>query len=145
VGLTIAALAAGLAAIRLVDGPRDLRDSLGPAVGLVLFVAALALWLVNPFSALLIVPTVHLWLLASAPLGSRGLTVAALLAGLVPLAAALAIVGSQLSVWLQAPWHLLLLFSGGHFGLQTAIPLCLIAGCFVAIISGVPRRGPEPA
>ena len=34
-------------------------------VGLALAVALLALWLVNPFAALLLTPTLHLWMLAT--------------------------------------------------------------------------------
>jgi len=41
------------------------RDGAGPALLLVAVLAAIAIWLINPFAALLLVPALHLWLLAT--------------------------------------------------------------------------------
>ena len=47
--------------------PPAADEALAPAIGLVIFVATVAIWLVNPYLALLLVPTAHLWLAAAVP------------------------------------------------------------------------------
>jgi hypothetical protein len=64
---------------------------------------------------------------------------------LVPLLA-IGALASYLGVGLEVPWQLLLMFTGHHFGPAAAIPLCVLAGCLVAVIElGLARREPGPA
>ena len=123
------------------------------AVSLVLSVALLALWTVNPYSALLLAPALHLWLLAvlvdpSPPLRAR---VAMILGGLL-LPALLALYDlATLSVDpLSGAWYGFLLVTGGHVSAASALIGCVLAGVLGSMLSivrlgrdGAERRRPE--
>jgi len=117
----------------------------GVAVALVLSIASLALWLLNPFAALVAVPTVHLWMLATLvePPPTRRVRIALIAGGLV-LPALLALY--QLVVLgvdpLGGAWYLLLLTVGGHLGLGAVVVGALFTIAFVAVLAIV-RRGPS--
>jgi hypothetical protein len=122
--------------------PSGAEEAIAPATGIVLFVAALGIWLANPYLALILIPTVHLWLFASLPdFRGHALPVGALLlAGLILPCAAILDLGGRFGVGLRAPWDLLLMFTGGHFGPLTALPLAALGGCLLAIIELTLRR-----
>ena len=114
-------------------------------VGLVLSVATLCLWVVDPFAALLLAPTLHLWILAALvdppppqrariALVAGGLLLPALLALYVLVTLALDPIG--------AAWYQFLLVTGGHVSLTTLVG-CVLAGVLGATIAIV-RRRPEP-
>jgi hypothetical protein len=91
-------------------------------------------------------PLAHLWLFASMPELRGRPAAAAILASagsVVPLLA-VAGVAMQLGSGVLAPWDLLLMFTGRHFGPLVAIPLCLLGGCLVAILSAAARPAPLP-
>ncbi len=127
--------------------PESSDDAIAPVLALTLFAGALGLWLVNPFLALLCVPSVHLWLYASLP-DRRGRLVpvlGAVFAGLVLPAVALLALGARLDSGTALPWHLLLMFTGGHFSALATLPVCLLAGCLIAIGTVAASRPAPPA
>ena len=132
----------------------DLRVPSAPGAAVVLALAmsfgTLALWLVNPFSALIMVPALHLWMLATLvdPPPRRRTRLAMVAGGLVlPLLLAL----YQLVVLdlnpLGGAWYLLLLVTGGHIGLISSLLGCLFAGVLagvVAVAVSPPPEAPRP-
>ena len=109
------------------------------AVGAVAFAGGLALWVLNPFLALLAVPAVHAWPVTAARARGRGLGILALIVGLVPAIFVFLHVGDELGVGGLAPWHLLLLVSGKHLGFTTMLCLCLLGGALAAALDGLLR------
>jgi hypothetical protein len=105
-------------------------------------VAALGVWLVNPFLALLAVPAAHAWLTATLdePRRRLGVSIAALALSLLPAIVAFGWLAGQLDVGAGVPWHLLLMVGGGHLGPGTALLGCLLAGCLVAVLAAALAR-----
>ena len=137
--------------IRPVSVPRRAdHEGLITATGLVMSGTALVIWLLNPYLALLAVPAAHAWLAGTAhdPRVRLGASVAAVVVSLVPAVVALAWVAGRLEVGAAAPWHLLLMVSGGQIGPGIALLSCVLAGGLVAIIAAAIRPGapsaPEP-
>ena len=111
--------------------------TLAAAAGLITGVAILALWLLNPYLALLLAPAAHVWLL---PARASGPPRAAVVAGvaiatLLPAVAAFATVSGQLDLGLAAPWHLLLMIVGGQLGLLECLLWCATLGGLIACVS----------
>jgi len=109
----------------------------GLAVVLVLVPIGLLAWVSDPYTALLIVPAVHLLLpLSSSELrpGRLGsLTLVTL--GLLPLAALCAFYADQLGVGLPAAsWAALLVVAGGHVGVLAALLWSAALGAVVAAL-----------
>jgi hypothetical protein len=108
----------------------------GVAVALALSAAACLLWLLDPFAALLAVPAVHLWILATLvdPPPRRRVRAGLIVGGLV-LPVLLAIYGLfVLDVDpLAGAWYLLLLAIGGPIGL----PQAAVAALFAAVLGSV--------
>jgi hypothetical protein len=149
--LLAGALVGAWIATRPVSVPRRAdHEGLITATGLVMSGAALAIWLLNPYLALLAVPAAHAWLAGTAhdPRVRLGASVAAVVMSLVPAIVALAWVAGRLEVGAAAPWHLLLMVGGGHIGLGIAVLGCVLAGGLVAIIAAAIGPGapsaPEP-
>ena len=120
------------------------------ATCLSLSVVVLLLWVVNPFAALMLVPALHLWMLATIvnPAPVRRARFVLVTLGLVPplLVAVYYLITLSLDP-LSAAWYLLLLVTGGHFGVVTAVLGAALAGLFTAVV-GIARSGddePEPA
>jgi hypothetical protein len=116
------------------------------AVMLTLVVLAILVWIVNPYTAALLVPALHLWLLAAAPemRMPRALGLAIALVGLLPLllvglAYALALDLNPLDL----AWSVLLSVAGGHTGPPTAVLWSVVFACSVAVVAmlGRPRTG----
>lgn len=142
----ITAFAASVRLAHRLPLPEEAAEALGPVVGAGLSLATLGIWLANPFLALLLVPTAHLWLIAAMP-EMRGRVTAAILfaaGGLLIPAIALIALGDQLGVGLEAPWQLLLMFTGRHFGPLALAPLCLLGGCLLAVLASALNRRPPP-
>jgi len=140
--------------LRRVAGRTDpaLADSSAPgaavACALVLSLVLVALWVVNPFSALILTPAVHLWLLSALidpppPLRAR---VAAVLGGLLlPVLLAVYDLATLDLDPLGGAWYLFLLVTGGHVSVASALAGCVLAGVLsslVSILAG--RRRPPP-
>jgi hypothetical protein len=155
VALTIIAGLAWLrpAVIRLL-GPRVRpagREPYGAgtaaALMLVLCLVTLAVWLSNPFAAILLVPALHLWLWVVAP-DVRLPTPAAvllLLAGLaLPIVVALDYASTLGLGPVQAVWTWLLLLAGGGVGLSTALEWSVALGCAISAAVIVLRTARQP-
>jgi hypothetical protein len=120
------------------------------AAMLVLCAAALVVWVANPYACLLLVPALHLWLLALAPELPLRRGAALLLFALGLLAPLLAgvLVAGQLGLGpLQLAWSLLLLVAGGGVGLGAVLVWCAVLGASAAVLAVLVRddraRGPE--
>lgn len=119
----------------------------------VLIAATAAVWVVNPFAALLLLPALHIWLLAtsSPAVPPRGVAAVLFLAGLVPTIWIL--VSSALRLGLdplEGAWYLFVLVTGHHIGLYTVVVVALwLAGATAVAASLRARRRPprreEPA
>jgi hypothetical protein len=119
----------------------------GVAVALVLSSGACLLWLLDPFAALLAVPAVHLWILATLvdPPPRRRVR-AGLVAGGLVLPVLLAVYGLfVLDVDpIGAAWYVLLLVIGGPVGLPHVVVAALFLALFgsvVAIVRKAPAGG----
>jgi MFS family permease len=148
-GVAVAAALAFLAARALARRSGELEDPAEPgaacALGLVAAAAALVLWLVNPYTALMLVPAAHLWMLATLvdpgpPRRARAVMVAV---GLLPL---LLVALYHLVVLRMDPitgaWYVLLLVTGGGVELTLALLGCVWLGCLAATVAIV-RATPE--
>ena len=144
--VVVGAFVAACYATRPFSVPRR-SDHAGLAIaaGAVIAVAALMLWLVNPFLVLLVVPMAHAWLAATIadPRARIGASFAAVAASTIPVVVALAVLGDRLEVGLGLPWHLLLMVAGGQLGFGTSLLGCLIAGGLVAVLAA--SLAPAPA
>lgn len=123
----------------------------GRSIGvlIVLALATFALWVLNPFAALLMIPALHLWIWVVEPEARPHpvLSAALLLVGLAPLLLVLLYsVGTLGLTPIDAVWHGLLLIAGGQIGLVAATEWSVILGCIVSVVAiGVRiQRQPRP-
>lgn len=148
--VTIALAWLGLRRLAVRADP-ELGDAAAPgaavAVALVLSLSALLLWTINPYAALILAPALHLWLLGTLvdPPPPRRARVAMIAGGLL-LPGLLAVYElATLSLDpLAGAWYLLLLVTGGHVGLLTALLGCVLAATLGSVISIVRREPPAP-
>jgi hypothetical protein len=128
-----------LARIRRAD--RELADpgprgAAGVAVLLVMCAAALAIWLTNPFAAVLLIPALHLWMWVVDPdVRLRGVvTVALLLIGLVAPILLIVYYANALGLGpAQLAWNALLLVAGGHIKLPAVLEFGVMLGCVTSV------------
>lgn len=121
----------------------------GAVTSLALALTVLAVWFLNPFAALVLVPATHLWLLAMAADARpwvRGLLFAGGLVG--PAGVGLYYLARLSLDPLDGAWYALLLLTGHNFGpvaVLLGFILLALAGSVLAVLSAVARRpGPEP-
>lgn len=139
-----AGFVAALRLIRLLPLSTAAETAVAPAIGLALFAAGIGAWLSNPYLALMLVPTVHLWLLAALMRGHPGAVAVAIAAGLALPLLALVSLATQLDVGVSTPWQLVLMFTGRHFGPLVAVPLCLLGACLLAVLATAASRPGRP-
>jgi hypothetical protein len=139
--LLLATLVAATRLLRLLPAPEHADWALPASIGLLLFVGSIGVWLANPYLALLLVPTVHLWFLASLLRGRLPAALALAGAGLVVPLVALISLAAYLGAGIAVGWQLVLMFTGHHFGALAAVPLCLLAGCLAAVLSNAAGAG----
>jgi hypothetical protein len=123
--------------------PRAVASS-APAAVLLATVAALGVWVVNPYLALLVALGLQAWLFAATRPG-RLPAAGLILLGLVPLVALVANLAGRFDAGVGV-WHdLLLMLADGQIGTSLALLGCLSAGAGVAILAlgGRPAR-PSP-
>jgi hypothetical protein len=109
------------------------------AAGLALLAVALGVgavvWVRNPYTALLVIPALHLWLLVLSPQlrPRRGAALALVALALAPLALLIAFYARELGVGPGAiAWDAVLLLAGGHIGVAAAALWSLAFGCVIA-------------
>ena len=109
----------------------------GAAVGALVCGVTLAVWLVNPYAAALLLPAAHLWLFLGMPQTRlRGrIAWAALAAGLL---APLLVLAYELRALRAGPLELartwLVAVAGGHVSAWSALALGVLAGCLAALV-----------
>ncbi|HTA13925.1 MAG TPA: hypothetical protein VK781_03615 [Solirubrobacteraceae bacterium] len=128
---------------------RPTADGAALAVMLVLIAVSLLAWLLNPLACLLIVPALHLWLLAvgvGRRPGARArlLALSTILAGILPLALLFGAYARELGL---GPGGLaesvVLALAGGRLGVPAALLWSAAFGCLLAVLSLAPP--PLPA
>ncbi len=122
---------------RLGWGARPDPAVAGLSLLLVGLAVDVAVWLVNPFAALLALPALHLWLLLAAPeLRPRRAPALGLVAlGLAPLALLIAFYARQLDLGLgDVAWAGVLLLAGGYVGLGAALLWSIAFGAVAAAV-----------
>jgi hypothetical protein len=136
----VLALVAWPAFVRRVALPvRPSTDGAGLAVLLVLLAVALLTWVFNPFACLLLVPAVHLWLLAVSPTlrareRGRLLALGAVLGGVLPLVLLLSAYAHELGLGLLGlAESVVLALAGGQVGLFGALLWSVALGCLLAV------------
>jgi hypothetical protein len=136
-GGVAAAMALAFALARLLAARPDpsLRMPVEPGAGVALAaalsVAALLLWLVNPYAGLLAAPAAHLWMLAvlMRPVPRRRTRIVMIVLGLVPAILVTLYYLVTLSMDpLEGAWYLLLLVTGHSVGLVTTLVACVMLG-----------------
>jgi Peptidase family M28 len=146
----VLALAAWPAFVRRIALPlRPSTDGAGLAVLLVLLALALLIWLINPFTCLLLVPALHLWLFAVSPdlharRRGRALALLAVLAGVLPFVLLLIAYSHELAIGLGGlAESVVLVFVGGQVGLFGGLLWSVAFGCLLAVTLRV--LAPSPA
>jgi hypothetical protein len=122
-------------------------EATGVIVLLTLLCAAVVVWAVNPFAALLIVPAAHAWLLLAAPdlRPRRGAALALVAVGLLPLLALIGFYADTLGLGLgKLLWSGTLLFAGGHIGIAGSLVWAVVLGCAAAMAMVALREPPGP-
>jgi hypothetical protein len=146
-------------AIRLIAGrPAARRLGRTPDAGaaaavlLVMCLITIAIWLVNPFAAALLVPALHLWLWVVTPdvALSAPLVLVLLVVGLAPVALVVAYYAVTLGFGpLDAAWSAVLLLAGGDIGLLAALEWSVVLGCVVSVgliaLRAARQERPKPA
>jgi len=108
-------------------------------VSMLLVVLALAAftWVGNPFTALLALPALHLWLALASPQlrPSRAGSLALVALGVLPLALLMLFYAHELGLGVGGlAWTAVLLLAGGHVGLGSAFLWSVGFGCVAAAI-----------
>ena len=145
-GGTISVLVALLAYCAIAFFMRPLRppppraaETAAPAAVLLACLAALGVWVVNPYLAVLVALGLQAWLFAATRPAGRLAIAGLVLLGLVPLVALVANLAGRFDAGLGV-WHdLLLMLADGQIGISLAVLGCLFAGSGVAIIALGPR------
>ncbi len=142
------------AAMRRLELPRRPDEHAGLALVLVLGALAVLVWAIDPFTALLLVPALHLWLvLADYERPRAPWTLALVALGTAPPLALAAFDAHRLDLGLGGTLHTaLLLFAGGRIGFMGAVLWslaggALLAALLIALDTGrvrTPVAGPPP-
>lgn len=126
--------------------PAELGAGVAPALAIA--GGSLALWFVNPFAGLLAVPAAHLWMLTvlTQPMPPRRLRWALIGLGFLPplLVAVHHLLALSLNP-LEGLWYLVMLVTGHHVGLVTALIACVLlaAACATAELAWRAERPDE--
>jgi hypothetical protein len=142
-GGTIAVVAALLLYCAIAFFLRPLRPPPGPAVAtaapaavLVACVAALGVWIANPYLGLLVAIGLQAWLIAAArPADGRLAATGLVLLGLIPLVALAGNLAGRFDAGLGVWQDLLLMLADGQISVALALLGCLLAGSGVAIVA----------
>lgn len=125
------------------------RPGAGAATALALSAVVLVLWFVNPVAALVLVPAVHLWMLAMVADTRPAVSGVLVALGLVGPAGVALYYMARLSLDpLEGAWYLFLLVTGHQVGLFTALMGCALLGLLGSTLAVVlarrRREEPEP-
>ena len=135
----VASVSGQVAAVgRPAGGPESpAADAAAVALTLVICVVALALWLLNPFASLLLVPALHLWLWLAQP-RTRSQRWAVLTLTLVAVLPALAVLIYYANAYGLTPlaliWSVALMIAGGAMPVALAACWALALGCLASAL-----------
>ncbi|HWD63739.1 MAG TPA: hypothetical protein VG405_01070 [Solirubrobacteraceae bacterium] len=123
-------------------------DAAAVSLMVVLCAAVAILWLANPFTALLLVPALHLWLwLAQEGVRTRRWLMVGL--GVVGLVPAVLVLGYYVHAFGLTPvglvWSGILMVLGGALSPLAGLVICLLLGCAVSVLIIVLRSAPAPS
>ncbi|HST55569.1 MAG TPA: M28 family peptidase [Solirubrobacteraceae bacterium] len=137
---------------RLGMGARPSPDAAGVALLLVLAGVTVVVWVANPFTAALLVPALHLWLLVVSPderrarrRPRRSIVLAVVVCALVPLGALVWVYAHQFGFGLAAVlWNAVLLLASARIGVLGAALWSVAFGCLVAaVLVALSRADPD--
>jgi hypothetical protein len=126
---------------------RPSSDGAALAVLLVLLAVASVAWIFNPFACLLLLPALHLWLLAAtagrqAGGRARALALSAIFAGVLPLVLLLALYARELGLGLGGlSESVVLALAGGQLGPFAALVWSVALGCLLTALLLSPPDG----
>jgi hypothetical protein len=129
--------------------PSRAVDTAAPAALMVACVAALGIWVVNPYLGFVVSIGLQAWVLAAARLAPGRLPAAGfVLLGLVPAVVLVADLAGRFDAGLGV-WHdLVLMVADGQIGATLSVLFCLLAGSGVAMVAlagRAPRSPSRPA
>ena len=146
--IAFAAIAAGvvLAAllVRPMRTPLDIEpQTLAAAAGILTGLSVLGIWVLNPYLALLLAPTAHVWLLAARSSGPPRIPViaTAAAASLLPALIGFVTASAQLDLGPEAFWYLLLLVEDGQVGLVLCLLWCGLIGGLLSCVAAAGAEG----
>lgn len=108
------------------------------AVLLVMCITGLAIWIANPFAAVLLIPALHLWMWVVDPdvRLHPAASAAIVLAGLVPPLLVIVYYGVALGLGpIDVLWNGLLLIAGGGVAWLVVLEWSILLGCVVSVIA----------
>jgi hypothetical protein len=149
--LGLALLAWPAIARRMGVPPRPSSDGAAVAVMLVILIVALIAWLLNPFACLLLMPALHLWLLAvEAGRGSggrpRALALSVTVLSVLPLVLLLVVYAHELGLGAVGLAESAVVgLAGGQLGLLGALLWSVALGCLLAIFAYVVSSNGTPS
>jgi hypothetical protein len=134
--------------VRAGPGAGDVAGA-SAAVALVITLLAVVVWAFNPYTALLLIPAVHLWLLAAVPEVRlrRPVLGGLVVLGAVPFLLVAVYYASQVTLGpIETAWSSLLLLAGGTVGPLGALVWCAVLGCGLGalLVALAKRPAPEP-
>ena len=114
----------------------------GVAIALTLVAVGIAVWALNPYAGLVLLPAIHCWMLAALARVGRGTALALLAAGLVPIALLALFYMLRFNLGpLDAAWYVFLLVTGHQAGVVATLLGCALAGLLLALVAlAVARR-----
>ncbi len=127
-------LVAALTRLRPAEQGRN--PGAGAAVLIVMCLAAVLIWLRNPFAAALVIPALHLWMWILDPDRRlpRPAALALLVVGLAPPVLVVMYYAGALGLGPSGVlWSGLLLIAGGHVGVIAALEWSLLLGCVASV------------
>jgi hypothetical protein len=112
-------------------------DAAAVALSVVMCVTSLVIWALDPFSALLLVPALHLWMWLSTP-GVRSRRWAVLLIAVLAVLPAVAVIAYYGQLFGLSPlgllWSGALLVAGGGMPIVTAVYWSVVLGCLASVL-----------
>jgi hypothetical protein len=147
--LALAWLSWGVLVRRVGWGERPDPEVAGLSMLAVALSVCVVVWVSNPFTALLALPALHLWLVLASPLRleidrrvGRAGALALVAVGVLPLAALVAFYAHQLGLGVGGvAWTAVLLLAGGHVAFASAILWSAALGCVAGatMLAAMPR------
>jgi hypothetical protein len=136
------------AALRILRADGDLAEpGAGVLVVLVALLAAICIWLANPYAAAVLIPALHIWLFALAPEFRlrRGIGIVVVALGALPFVLVARVLAQSLGLGFgETLWEGMLAVAGGHVSALGLLLWSLFAGCGASALL-IAARGRDDA